>query len=276
MGVYHTPALLHVACDYLGVIPGGRYIDATLGGGGHTTEIVRRGGKVLGIDQDSDSLNACPNLNHLTKAQGNFMFLGDIAKKYGFTQVDGILFDLGVSSHQLDTPDRGFSYLNPGPLDMRMDKSQPVTAGQLINTLPLPNLVQIIRQFSNLNNAGQIAQKIITARPLKTTDQLAGLFTKPKVKQLVFQAFRITVNSELIALETALPQSLEILRPGGRLVVISFHSLEDRLVKKQFREWEAAGAGEVLTLKPLVPSLVETNQNPRSKSSKLRAFSKNV
>lgn len=278
MGTFHTPVLLQSACNFLDIRPDRLYIDATYGGGGHTSEIIKRGGKVLGIDQDQESIDyshlAEVRSPALTSAKGNFMLLTQIAKDNNFSRVDGILFDLGVSSHQINNPQRGFSFQSHGPLDMRMDQGAGVSASALIDVLNSKQLENILKNFGQLSNAKSISEKIISSRPIKTTDQLAGLFSDFKTRQLVFQSLRIAVNAELVALESGLSQSLELLKPGGRIVAISFHSLEDRIIKNYFVNWEKKHLGKIITKKPIVPDLSEIQSNSRSKSSKLRCFQK--
>ena len=273
---FHVPVLLQSVCEYLAVSEGKRYIDTTLGTEGHTREIISRGGLVLGIDQDPDSLSACPNLDGLTKIRGNFMFLKDIALAAGYSKVDGVLFDLGMSSRQLDNPERGFSFQKTGPLDMRMDQSQSITAAMLINTLSEDELAEILHRYGEINSAKSYARKIIQARPLITTEDLSRIFIHSNHRRQAFQALRIAVNGEILALESGLQQAIDLLLPGGRLVVISYQSLEDRLVKVYFKKWESTGIGKVLTSKPILPNISEILSNPRAKSSKLRAFSKNI
>ncbi len=255
---FHNPVLLQTACDYLAVQPGGHYVDCTLGGGGHAAEIIRRGGRVLGLDQDPEALTACPDLTGLTKVQSNFIHLAEVVKAYNWQPVMGILLDLGVSEHQINTPSRGFSFQTSGSLDMRMDPTLINTAATLINQLTVDQLAKILRDFGEIPAAKPLAAKIVSARPLTTTDQLANI-TGQKWSRQAFQALRIAINDELGALETVLPQVREILAPGGRLVIISFHSLEDRIVKRYFKDWQS------LTPKPITGE----------KSSKLRAYVKN-
>lgn len=255
---FHNPVLLQTACDYLAVQPGGHYVDCTLGGGGHAAEIIRRGGRVLGLDQDPEALTACPDLTGLTKVQSNFIHLAEVVKAYNWQPVMGILLDLGVSEHQINTPSRGFSFQTSGSLDMRMDPTLINTAATLINQLTVDQLAKILRDFGEIPAAKPLAAKIVSARPLTTTDQLAAV-TGRKWSRQAFQALRIAINDELGALETVLPQVREILAPGGRLVIISFHSLEDRIVKRYFKDWQS------LTPKPITGE----------KSSKLRAYVKN-
>jgi 16S rRNA (cytosine1402-N4)-methyltransferase len=274
MGEYHVPVLLQSVCTLLKVEPGKRYIDATLGGGGHAAAIISFGGEVLGLDQDPDALSACPDLDHLIKVRANFIHLREVAEAHQWFPVDGVVFDLGVSSHQISAPRRGFSFQSDGPLDMRMDPSLSATAADLINVLSLKDLVKIMRDFGQVPSAESLCRRIIAARPVTTTGQLARILPGPDIRRQVFQALRIAVNDELGALKEALPQALSLLIPGGGLVVISFHSLEDRLVKTQFSDWNSQGKGKILTPKPVTADELEIQTNPKSKSAKLRAFQK--
>lgn len=259
---------------YLSISPGKLYIDATFGGGGHSQGILNQGGRVLALDQDSDALGHVeafqPALasKDLVLVQSNFSHLADVARSHNWQPVAGILFDLGVSSHQFDTPSRGFSFQTSGPVDMRMDNSQSTTAGDLVNTLPEGQLAHIFQVFGEIPASRLLANKIITHRPLLTTLDLARI-THPWSRQ-AFQALRIATNDELGALEQALPQAYDLLAPGGRLVVISFHSLEDRIVKNFFK----SVSGTVLTPKPIRCDSEEIRWNSRSKSAKLRVFSR--
>lgn len=241
---------------FLAVRPGGHYVDCTLGGGGHTAEIIKQGGLVLGLDQDPEALQACPDLEGLTKVQSNFTHLTEVVEAHHWQPVMGILLDIGVSEHQINTPGRGFSFQSPGPLDMRMDPSLPVTAATLVNQLPLNELASLFRDFGEIPTAKPLAAKIIAARPLATTDQLADI--TGKWSRQAFQALRIAVNDELGALTEALGQAQDVLAPSGRLVVISFHSLEDRIVKNSLRNMQT------LTPKPITGA----------KNAKLRAYVK--
>jgi len=253
---YHNPVLLQSACHFLAVKPGGHYVDCTLGGGGHTTEIIRLGGLVLGLDQDPEALQACPDLDGLTKVQANFIHLAEVVQTHNWQPVQGVLLDLGVSEHQINIPGRGFSFQLPGPLDMRMDPALPNTAGTLVNQLSANQLTSLFKDYGEIPVAKLLAAKIIAARPLTTTDQLASI--TGKWSRQAFQALRITVNDELGALAAVLPQAKEILAPEGRLVVISFHSLEDRLVKQTLKDMAT------LTPKPVIGE----------KGAKLRAYVK--
>ena len=294
MNTYHTGVLLQEGVNALRVQEGEKYIDATLGGGGHTREIIRLGGIVLALDVDSDAIkNAQLSLGEeiadgkLILVRGNFAKIDEFAKIHGFSNVLGILFDLGVSSHQLDTPSRGFSYLKSGPLDMRMDRDLSVSAADLINALGRKELYDLFNKFGEEHNSRTISERIISARsvkPFETTDELVGIlakaygfnnineFAKANSSKKVFQALRIAVNDELENLKTALLKSLDLLEPKGRIAVISFHSLEDRIVKHCFTECENEGKGSVITKKPIVPLASEVLQNPRSKGAKLRIF----
>lgn len=274
MGKYHEPVLLHTVCNALQVHPGSKYLDATLGGGGHAGQIVSLGGLVLGIDQDPDAISQSPDIVGLTKVRGSFSHLEEIARKYKWTDIAGVLFDLGVSSHQLDTPSRGFSFQSTGPLDMRMDPDLSITAADLVNSLSKKQLIQVLLDFGEEKTARKVADLIIANRPFSTTNDLARLLIHPQVRRRVFQAFRIAVNDEMGELVKALPQALTILASGGKMLVISFHSLEDRIVKDQFYSWQRSGLGVISSPDPIIPGPDEIAANPRSKSSKLRIFIK--
>lgn len=308
MNDYHTSVLLQEALAFLDIKPGKKYIDATLGGGGHTREILALGGEVLGIDQDPEALEYVlgnTKSPKLTLVQGSFEFLLEIAQRNKFLNCAGVLFDLGVSSHQLETASRGFSFRESGPLDMRMNPDLGVQAKDLVAALTEKELEELFTKYGEERWAKKIAQKIVNSRlstPIQTTSELASLIeqtvgfptspprlrsglrgagaSSPRTSRVihpatrVFQALRIAVNDEINSLKTALPQALAILGPKGRLVVISFHSLEDRIVKNFFREEESKGTLEILTVKPLEASGEETETNPRSRSAKLRAAAK--
>lgn len=286
---YHESVLLQETVDAIQVTRGKKYIDATLGGGGHTRKIIGMGGTVLGIDQDEDALNYVHSHildSKLTTARGNFGTIKELAQGNGFGRVSGIIFDLGVSSFQLDTAERGFSFLKEAPLDMRMDTRRELTAADLVNRLTKHELVEVFTKLGEENFAHGIAQKIVMVRqkePITTTKQLAELIAKgypgkrdkihPATK--VFQALRIAVNDELGNLRDALPQAVELLEPKGRVAVITFHSGEDRIVKHAFLDFEKQGLGKVITKKPIYPTDVEEGHNRRSRSAKLRIFEKN-
>ncbi len=297
--IYHTPVLLQSVIGYLNIKKGEKYIDATLGGGGHGIEIVRKGGKVLGIDVDEESVeyvkskirNSKHEIRNSKLVRGNFKDLGEIARSNGFDKVSGIIFDLGVSSHQLETEERGFSFQKDAPLDMRMNSSadeQAVTAADLINGLTRKELYELFTKLGEEQFAGPISDSIIRARqvkPIATTGQLAkavvDVYKKYHMKRgkinpatKVFQALRMAVNDELNNLRQALPQALDLLLPGGRLVVISFHSLEDRIVKNFAKEQQALVLARILTEKPVTPDFTEIESNPRARSAKMRVLEK--
>lgn len=269
---YHKSVLLQPSLHYLDIHPGEKFIDATLGAGGHAKAIIEAGGVVLGLDQDQDAINACPDLDRLTKVQTNFSHLAKVAKARGFTPVSGILFDLGVSSWQIDTDSRGFSFSKEGPLDMRMDQTSGITAATLVNQLSVKQLSSLLEDFGEIPVAKPLAGKIVTSRPVTTTTQLAKL--TGKWTRQAFQALRIAVNDELGSLSSGLDQAIELLESGGRVVAISFHSLEDRIVKDKFNDWQRTGKGAVITPKPISADAAETSGNSRSRSAKLRAFEK--
>jgi 16S rRNA (cytosine1402-N4)-methyltransferase len=269
--LYHKPVLLQSACHYLEIQPKGLYVDATIGGGGHAREIINRGGLVLGLDQDPEAIAESSKVEGLILENTNFTHLSEAVAKHNWKPVSGILFDLGVSSHQFDTPVRGFSFQNEGPLDMRMGASA-VTAADIINRWPASQLTGLFKEYGELPVAKSLSEKIVSARPFHSTTELAQI--AGKWSRQVFQALRITVNDELGAIKTALPQALSELKSGGRLVVITFHSLEDRIVKNLFQEWESQGLARILTKTPVTASPEELEENPRSKSAKLRSIEK--
>jgi 16S rRNA (cytosine1402-N4)-methyltransferase len=297
----HTPVLLSETLRALAVQPGGRYIDCTLGGGGHAAAILDHsspGGQLLGIDADPRAIEAAQkrlqNYKNSTRlVNDNFANLQSICIKYDFSPVHGILFDLGLSSLQLNGNGRGFSFQYDAPLDMRYSPQQKVTAADIVNTFPATRLAHILRAYGEEIHSHRIASSIMKERPIETTHQLARLIEKvvgrrgklhPATK--TFQALRIAVNHELEYLETALKQAIDLLGFEGRLVVISYHSLEDRIVK-QLMQREAKGCicppntptctcGHVPLLrlinkKVITPSPREIDLNPRSRSAKLRA-----
>lgn len=255
MSNYHTSVLLETAVDYLNVQSGHKYIDATLGGGGHAAKIKSQGGLVLGIDQDQDAINNSKNFVDCA-VKSNFIHLEEIAKQNNWYPVSGVMLDLGMSMHQIEDSSRGFSFSTEAPLDMRMGDSA-VTAAELVNQLSVNQLAGILRDFGEIPGAKALAQKIVNIRPISTTAQLAGVCGK--WSQQAFQALRIAVNDELGALSQTIPQVKNILSTGGRAVFISFHSLEDRIVKNSFKNW-----GKTLTQKPIAGE----------RGSKLRAYEK--
>lgn len=296
MSDYHTSVLLQQAIEQLSITSGKKYIDGTVGGGGHTLEILKRGGRVLGIDVDDEALEfAKKDLRFKIKdlrigtdlllVQGNFKNIDLIAEANGFEKVAGILLDLGISSHHVDTAERGFSFQKDGPLDMRMDKNLQVSASDLVNGLTKGELYELFMKFGEERFARSIVTHIVEARKqnkITTTVELAHIIKKavpfskkgmhPATK--VFQALRIAVNDELNVLTETLPKAVSLLESKGRLVIITFHSLEDRIVKQYFLACEEKGLGRIITKKPISPTDEEITTNSRSRSSKLRVFEK--
>ncbi|WP_066833539.1 16S rRNA (cytosine(1402)-N(4))-methyltransferase RsmH [Rufibacter ruber] len=297
---YHQPVLLQESVDALAIKPGGIYVDVTFGGGGHSAHILSKmqGGQLYSFDQDTDAEKQSEKLisDQFTFVKANFRYLKKYLRLYGVRQVDGILADLGVSSHQFNTAERGFSTRFDGPLDMRMDNDSPLTAREVVNTYEEEQLHKIFGLYGEVKNARTLAREIVSSRNVQAIETIAD-FKKaiigctPKGKEnkylaQVFQALRIEVNDELKALEEMLEQAVEVLKPGGRLSVISYHSLEDRLVKnyiskgKFFGEVEKDFFGneikplDSVTRKPIVPSAQELQENNRSRSAKLRVAEK--
>ena len=295
MGFIHQPVLLSKVLAYLIEQRDGVYIDCTLGGGGHAEAMLKclsSEAQLLGIDQDSIALAAAANRlepykRQITLVHGNFSRLESIWRDTGLAAPMGILFDLGVSSPQLDDKGRGFSYQEDAPLDMRMDQKQLFTAAQLLNTWSEKEIARIIIQYGEERWAARIASFIVQQRarkPLATTGELVDLIKAaipaaarrrgPHPARRTFQALRIAVNKELEVLSSGLKAAANILAPGGRIVVISFHSLEDRIAKQTFRGLAAENNFTILTKKPIIPTNEEIEQNPRARSSKLRAMMK--
>lgn len=294
MEFFHEPVLLKEAISGLDVKAGEKYIDATLGGGGHSETIIKKGGQVLGIDCDCEALNfaqkrlesACP-LGVFKLVKDNFFNIFEVAKKNNFYPASGVLFDLGVSSYQLETHSRGFSFNKAGQLDMRMDRDLKVSAADLVNALSENELDLLFQKYGEEFHSRAITRAIIRSRmikPIKTTDELVEIIVKVARKRTgsdrshpatrIFQALRIAVNDELNSLKEALPQAEKLLKKDGRLVIISFHSLEDRIVKNFFKEREELNQLTVLTKKPITPSKEEIKKNVRSRSAKLRIAEK--
>jgi len=289
--VFHQPVLLNEAIKLLNIKKERKYIDATVGGGGHAEAVLKTGGRVLGIDWDPEAVRyakeylkkACPDTSWKI-ARGNFANLEEIANKEGFGKVSGILFDLGVSSYQLKTSERGFSFQKDASLDMRMDPRLAITAADLLKVLSKKQLNVLFTRFAQEKRARAIADAIVRARrikPIETTKELVDLVTsvyggKRKIRAIhpatkVFLALRIVVNSELENLKVVLSQALDLLKPNGRLVVISFHESEDRIVKRFLKNEKKI---QILTKKPITPSEEEIRINPRSRSAKLRVGEK--
>ncbi len=281
----HIPVLPKQSIEFLNPKDGKKFIDATLGDAGHTQLMLEKGAIVLGIDADSENVDKAKALSpNLTVVHGNFAKLSQIASANNFKQVDGILFDLGYSSTQLQDSKKGISFLNDGPLDMRLDPiNQGVTAADLLKVLTVKQLYELFIEFGQEKRARLIADAIVRARlvrPIETTAQLAQIVESVSPRRSgdkihpatkVFQSLRIAINSELDNLEEALLQSVELLKPGGVLVVISFHSLEDKIVKNFIRSNFLL---KNLTIKPIVPDNIEVQSNRRSRSAKLRAAQK--
>ncbi len=297
---YHTPVMLHESIEGLAINPDGVYVDVTFGGGGHSLEILKhlnKNGRLLAFDQDSDAQRNIPNDDRLTFIDQNFRYLKNNCRLHNAPAVDGILADLGVSSHQFDQPERGFSIRFNADLDMRMDKSSILTAGQIVNTYAEEDLHRIFGIYGEVKNAKTLAKAIVVSRMSKTIETIAELRTAigsliPKGRESkylaqVFQALRIEVNQEMEALQEFLTQSAHVLKPGGRLVVISYHSLEDRLVKNFIAKGKFRGevdkdfyGNEIKPLmnisrKAISASGEEIENNNRARSAKLRIAEKN-
>lgn len=304
---YHEPVLLEETLDMLITDPGGTYVDATMGGGGHTRAILGRlnpEGRLISVDRDREAHEnaerwAAAYGERLHLVRGNFADLAELLAGLGIAGVDGILVDLGVSSRQLDIGERGFSFMRPGPLDMRMDRTSGPSAADLVATLPEGELARIFREYGEEPQAKRASKAIVAERarrPLDTTEKLAELIEKtlgrksgkhPATK--IFQALRIAVNGELEALEKFLDAAPGLLKAGGRVAVISYHSLEDRMVKTHFRSLEPKcvcpplnprcvcgrpGSMESVSRKAVKPSAGETARNPRARSARLRTARK--
>lgn len=296
---YHIPALLPEAIEGLAIRPGGVYVDCTFGGGGHTRGILSalaESGRVYGFDRDKEALGNAPEDSRFTFVHSDFRYLSNWMDYHGEEGVDGILADLGVSFHHFDKAERGFSFRSDAPLDMRMNQSAGITAAELLEESDERRLADIFRTYTDLRQSGQLAKAIVTARdhsPILTTFELAEVARKVippqrEKKELaqVFQALRIAVNDEMGSLRQMLEESLQVLKPGGRLAIITYHSIEDRIVKNFFRSGTLDGEVEkdlygnvktpwkLITRNPIVPSAEEVERNPRSRSAKLRIAEK--
>ncbi len=299
-GTYHRPVMVQEVADLFRPLEEGVVIDATYGGGGHTTRLLEELGervRIIGIDRDGDATVRAQSRGHHVLA-GDFRDLGALLADVGIWEIAGILFDFGVSSHQLDTVERGFSYHSDAPLDMRMDPSRGRTAADLVNDLPISDLERIIRVLGEDKNSLRIARAIAASRPLTTTTQLADVVAASvpardrragHPARKTFQAIRIAVNDELEAIRLGLDAAIDMLAPAGRCVAISYHSLEDRIVKRRFADGSrgcvcppgmpVCGCGaapelRLLTHGALRPSEAEVATNPRSRSARLRAAEK--
>ena len=304
----HKSVLLYETVDELNIKPDGIYVDGTLGGGGHSYEIAGRlseGGRLIGIDQDEDAIKAAskrlePYMDRVTIVRNNYCNMVKVLDELGIDKVDGIMLDLGVSSYQLDAADRGFTYNVDTALDMRMDQRQEITAKDIVNEYSEFDLYRIIRDYGEDRFAKNIAKHIVAARqekPIETTFELNDIIkaaipmkvraTGGHPSKRTYQAIRIELNKELEVLENSIDMMIDRLKPEGRLCIITFHSLEDRIVKTRFRNNEnpctcppsfpacvcgKVPKGRVITRKPVVPTDEEINENSRSKSSKLRVF----
>jgi 16S rRNA (cytosine1402-N4)-methyltransferase len=291
---YHITVLLNEAIDGLNIVPNGVYIDATFGGGGHSRAILQRlntDGKLFAFDQDDDALVNSIEDKRFTLIQHNFREIKKLLRLHGIKQADGILADLGVSSHQLDVAERGFSYRFQAALDMRMNRQQTLTAALILNTYTAEQLQQLLSDYGEVRNAKSLAFKITQQRTVKLFGTIQDLLqvleplaigNKMQYFSQVFQALRIEVNDELGALQDFLRQSLELLKPNGRIAIISFHSAEDRFVKNFFKSGDFQGVQQkdffgnierpftVVTKKPIEPTADEIKKNIRSRSAKLR------
>lgn len=287
----HIPVLLNEVLEYLEIKPDGIYVDCTLGEGGHAEAILQKGGKIIGIEQDEEILNLAKT--RLNKYKEKIIFVHDNFKSIsgyinsltpvsgGQERVDGILYDLGLSSFHFESKTRGFSFRYDAELDMRLDIRNEVKAKDLINFLSTKELAQIILKYGEEHRAKEIANAIVKKRPIMTTFELIRTIEPiisgykrihPATK--VFQALRIAVNHELEVLDKSLDEAISLLKKGARLLVISYHSLEDRLVKHKFRKWALEELVKIITKKPIRPTLQEVKDNPRARSAKLRVMEK--
>jgi 16S rRNA (cytosine1402-N4)-methyltransferase len=296
MITYHTPVLLHQTLEGLALQPDGRYADATFGGGGHAQAILDQlgpEGRLVGFDKDGTAAGNEPADKRFQLVNHDYAYIANFIRYLDLVPLDGILADLGVASHHLDTANRGFTYRAEAPLDMRMDQDNATTAAHLLNSASPDALQRILGQYGEVKNARQVAQSIVEARQqerLTTTGQLTDVLQRTihgqdklaRYQSQVFQALRIAVNEELSNLKAFLQAAVPLLRPGGRLAVMTYHSLEDRLVKHFFRAGNFTGKPqkdiygqelaplEPVTRKPLLPSDAEIAENPRARSAKLR------
>lgn len=296
---YHIPVMLRPAVNGMNIVPKGTYADMTFGGGGHSREILSRlgeGGRLFGFDQDEDAEQNIPRDPHFTFVRSNFRYLHNFLRYHGISQVDGILADLGVSSHHFDDSERGFSFRFDGALDMRMNKRAGMTAADIVNNYEEEQLANLFYLYGELKNSRKLAATLIKARnqqPIHTIGEflkiIKPLFGREREKKelaKVFQALRIEVNQEMEALKEMLQAAAEALKPGGRLVVITYHSLEDRLVKNMMKTGNVEGKAEkdffgniqtpfrLVNSKVIVPDAEEIERNPRSRSAKLRIAEK--
>jgi 16S rRNA (cytosine1402-N4)-methyltransferase len=293
--MYHDPVLLKESVDALNIIPNGVYVDVTFGGGGHSREILKRldNGRLIAFDQDPEAKKNAIDDSRFTLVDQNFRYMKNWVRLQGLAKVDGILGDLGVSSHQFDSTSRGFSIRFDATLDMRMDMKGKLTAADIVNDYEENQLISILRMYGEVDHARAIARSIISARPIHTSGELKQAIDRHlmrgkehKLLAQVFQALRIEVNGELDVLKEMLTQSAEILNAGGRLSIISYHSLEDRLVKDFMKTGNFEGEPQKdffgnlqrplkpVQTKPIVPSQEEIEKNNRARSAKLRIAEK--
>lgn len=305
----HKPVLLEEVITGLNIKPGGVYIDCTMGGGGHSSEILKKlspNGKLIGFDRDEDAVNVCrakfKNNKNVTVFHANYKDSPQILRENGINHIDGLLIDLGVSSYQIDNGERGFSFLHDGPLDMRMDKRDGLSAFDLVNNYKREDLLKILYNYGEEDNARRIVDNIVKARdvkPIETTFQLRDIiessfpkkviYGKGGVSKKTFQAIRIEVNGELVGLDDVLEEFVDMLNPGGRIAVLTFHSLEDRIVKNVFKLESTdcicppktpvciCGHKKKINLvnkKPIIADEKELKENSRSSSAKLRIIEK--
>ena len=299
--MYHIPVMLNESIEGLNIKPNGTYVDVTFGGGGHSRRIMEclgEGGHLYAFDQDEDAAKNVIDDSRFTFIQQNFRYMKNFLQLYCGGKVDGILADLGVSSYQFDTPEKGFSTRFNGRLDMRMNQNAAVDASSIVNTYDVSSLASVFSRYGELRNAMSIADAITIARevkPIETTDELKEAVARflprgseNKVLAQIFQALRIEVNEEMKVLEAFLSQCADVLNPGGRLVVLSYHSLEDRLVKNFMKTGNADGNLEkdffgnqltpykLMTSKPIIPTDEEIQMNSRARSAKLRVAERRV
>ena len=295
MSAYHQPVLLNESVDALDIVEGGVYVDATLGGGGHTREILSRlsrKGRLIVFDKDADAIANAPADKRVISVRSDFRFIENFVRYYGFNGIDGAIADLGVSSHQFDTPERGFSFRFDADLDMRMNTLAGISAKDVLNEYEERKLAEIFRLYGEINNAGRITKMICDARKnaeISTTGDLHNILEKAlpptgehKFLAKIYQALRIEVNGEMSSLEHFLNGACRSLKPGGILSIITYHSLEDRMVKNFIRSGKIDGKVEkdiygnektpmeTMTHKPILPSEEEIHRNTRARSAKLR------
>ncbi|MFH1877448.1 MAG: 16S rRNA (cytosine(1402)-N(4))-methyltransferase RsmH [Candidatus Omnitrophota bacterium] len=295
MTLIHHPVLLQEVIEGLELAPGKVILDATAGGGGHSAEILKKispSGKLIAVDRDPEAVERVEaglrQYKGLTVLiNDNFKNVEKILEKAGMKKIDGAVFDLGVSSFQIDDPERGFSFLRDGVLDMRFSRGQKISAKDVVNRYGKEDIAEIIKKYGEERHAGLVAGAICSSRKLKvitTTGELADIVVRAVGRKYrgqkihpaarTFQALRIYVNEELEAVSEALTKTVSLLNPGGRICVISFHSLEDRIVKNIFRDFKSKGELKIITKKPICPSGEEVRYNPRARSAKLRVAEK--